>query len=84
MIKPIGKRVLVEYVQMEKLTKSGIIIACKTETENAIAKVIEIGDVEIEKEELIYINKTNAIRLENCIKELYIVNEEDILAKVIN
>ena len=84
MIKPIGKRVLVEIVEIEQSTKSGIILTAKKETENVIAKIIETGNVEIEKDILIYIKKKNAIKLEDYTKEVYIVNEEDILAKIIN
>lgn len=84
MIKPIGKRVLVEFVQIEQSTKSGIILASNTENQNVIAKIIEVGNIEIEKDTLIYINRQNAIKLEENFKDIYIVNEEDILAKIID
>ena len=84
MIKPVGKRVLVQLVQIEQSRKSGIIVSSSLETQNIIAKVIEVGDVALEKETLVYINKSNALKLEDSINDLYIVEQEDILAKIIN
>lgn len=44
MLKPLGDRIVVKMLEKEETTKSGIILAGKSEEKSQIAEVIKIGD----------------------------------------
>ncbi len=43
MLKPLGDRVVVKMLEAEETTKSGIILAGKSEEKSQIAKVVKVG-----------------------------------------
>ena len=44
MLKPIGDRIVVKMLEKEETTKSGIILAGKSEEKSQIAEIIKVGD----------------------------------------
>ena len=44
MLKPIGDRIVVKMLEKEETTKSGIILAGKSEEKSQVAEVIKVGD----------------------------------------
>ena len=44
MLKPLGDRIVVKMLEKEETTKSGIILAGKSEEKSQIAEVIKVGD----------------------------------------
>ena len=67
-IKPLGKRVLVELVKSENRSKSGLILT--EEIEN-----LKIGD-------FIIFDREKSLEVRNSSEVKYIVNIEDVYAKV--
>lgn len=86
MLRPVGKRIIVQLEKKENITKSGIILNNNDDIENTeIAIVVEVGNLEnvkIEKQDRIIFNKYNGIKVVNNGTEYYIVNEEDVLCIV--
>ena len=44
MLKPLGDRIVVKMLEKEETTKSGIILAGKSEEKSQVAEVIKVGD----------------------------------------
>lgn len=92
MIKPLADRVLIEMVEAEETTKSGIILTSGSQEKPQIAKVVAVGPGKVEdgKEVKMYIkegdkviiNKYSGTEVKYEGKEYTIVKQEDILAIV--
>ena len=92
MIKPLADRVLIEMVEAEETTKSGIILTSGSQEKPQIAKVVAVGPGKIEdgKEVKMYIkegdkviiNKYSGTEVKYEGTEYTIVKQEDILAIV--
>ncbi|MDO5716217.1 MAG: co-chaperone GroES [Tissierellia bacterium] len=90
-IKPIGDRLLIEKMEAEEKTKSGIVLPGTAKEEQSIATVIAISD-ELTKDEkkkdiikvgdqVIY-SKYAGTEVKGADKEYYIVKWTDILAVI--
>lgn len=81
MLRPIKNNVLVELLEKEKVTSSGIVLSSADSDEASRGKVIALGpDVEIVKEGNTILPNWNAARktkYENT--EYYIVSEDEIV-----
>lgn len=92
MIKPLADRVLIEMVEAEETTKSGIILTSGSQEKPQIAKVVAVGPGKVEdgKEVKMYIkegdkviiNKYSGTEVKYEGTEYTIVKQEDILAIV--
>lgn len=85
MLRPVGKRLIVQLEKNENITKSGIILNNDNTENTETAIVLEIGNLEnikIEKQDRIIFNKYNGIKVVNEGNEYYIVNEEDVICIV--
>ncbi len=84
-IKPLGNRILIEKVKVEKRTRTGLILTENIEAENNYAKVLEVSeDVvgKIKKDDMVLVDLSNAmeVRVSGNIK--YILDVKDIYAIV--
>ena len=83
-IKPLGKRVLVELVKTENRSKSGLILT------EEIVKIDNYGKIceksyeikELEIGDFIIFDKEKSLEVRNSSEVKYIVNIEDVYAKV--
>ena len=75
MLKPIGDRIVVKMLEKEETTKSGIILAGKSEEKSQIAEVIKEGDK-------VVLNQYAGTTVKIDGEELIIVKYNDILAIV--
>lgn len=83
-IKPLGKRVLVELVKSENRSKSGLILTEEIVKIDNYGKVCEKSD-EIENLKIgdfIIFDREKSLEVRNSSEVKYIVNIEDIYAKV--
>ncbi|MDD3027534.1 MAG: co-chaperone GroES [Erysipelotrichaceae bacterium] len=85
MIQPVKDNILLEKIQVENVSKSGIILSSESKDEKNIAAVIAIGnDVKeiVKGDKVIFESyKTTKIEYEN--KEYLLIKEENILGKII-
>lgn len=84
-IKPLGNRILIEKVKIEKKTRSRLILTDNVEAENNFAKVLEVSENisdKIKKNDyvLVDLSKAMEVRTEGVVK--YILNFEDVYAIV--
>ncbi|WP_073508217.1 co-chaperone GroES family protein [Streptobacillus notomytis] len=84
-IKPLGNRILIEKVKVEKRTRTGLILTENIEAENNYAKVLEVSeDVvgKIKKDDMVLVDLSNSmeVRVSGNIK--YILDVKDIYAIV--
>lgn len=92
MIKPLYNHVVLELIEAEKKTASGIILPDNSKEQPAIGKVVAVGSGKLvdgktmplqvkENDKVVYKKyATTEVKLEN--KTYYIVSEDDILAIV--
>lgn len=85
MIQPVKDNILLEKVQVENVSKSGIILSSENKDEKNVAAVLAVGnDVKeiVKGDKVIFESyKTTKIEYEN--KEYLIIKEENILGKII-
>ncbi len=89
-IKPLGDRVLIEQLEAEEKTASGIILPDSAKEKPQQAKVLEVGSgkivdgkrvsMEIKKGDKVLISSYSGDEIKINGKELKIIKEEDILA----
>lgn len=92
MLKPIGDRVVVKMLEKEETTKSGIILAGKSEEKSQIAEVIKVGDgtnsegkkveMAIKEGDKVVLNQYAGTTVKIDGEELIVVKYNDILAIV--
>ena len=92
MIKPLENRVLIEMVEENETTKSGIILTSSSQERPQIAKVIAVGPGKVEngkqikmyvKEgDKVLINKYSGTEIKYDNAEYTIIKQDDILAIV--
>lgn len=83
-IKPIGARVLVEQVEAEKQTVSGIIIPDAAQEKPLQAKVVAVGQEvkEVKTGDIVLYGKYKGTELEYEGKKFIMLDLEDVLATV--
>jgi chaperonin 10 Kd subunit len=83
-IKPLGKRVLVELVKTENRSKSGLILTEEIVQIDNYGKISEKSDEvdNLKIGDFIIFDKEKALEVRNSSEVKYIVNIEDIYAKV--
>lgn len=91
-IKPLGDRVLIEQLEAEEKTASGIILPDSAKEKPQQAKVLEVGSgkivdgkrvpMEIKKGDKVLISSYSGDEIKVNGKELKIIKEEDILAVI--
>lgn len=92
MLKPLGTRVVVKMVEAEETTKSGLIIASKSEEKSQIAEVIKVGTgleedgkkvpMQVKEGDKVVLNQYAGTTIKYEGEEYVIVKESDILAIV--
>lgn len=90
MLKPLGDRVVVKMLEAEETTKSGIILAGKSEEKSQIAEVIKVGpgigedgkkvEMQVKEGDKVVLNQYAGTTVKYEGEELIIVKESDILA----
>lgn len=90
MIKPLSNRVLVQMIEPEETTKSGIILSAGSKEQSQIAKVIEVGPGINTKEtkepmyvkpgQKVIINKYSGSEIKFEGEDFIILKQDDILA----
>lgn len=83
-IKPLGKRVLIEVKIVENKTKSGLILQEEKEDFENFGKIIEISDEikELSIGDFVIFNKEKSVEVRNSKEKKYIVEINEIYAKV--
>lgn len=87
MLKPIGKRMIIEFVNQELKTKSGIILKDSSSKQEIIkAKVIEVSSEikEISKGDFVYFSEYRVDKIKYNDIEYGILELENVLAKEID
>lgn len=92
MIKPLSDRVLIKMKEAEETTKSGIILASKSQEKPQIAEVIEVGpgekidgklqEMSVKKGDNVIVSKYSGTEVKYEGIDYIIVKQEDILAIV--
>ena len=92
MLKPLGDRIVVKMLEKEETTKSGIILAGKSEEKSQIAEVIKVGDgtnsegkkveIAIKEGDKVVLNQYAGTTVKIDGEELVIAKYNDILAIV--
>jgi chaperonin GroES len=92
MIKPLSDRVLIKMKEAEETTKSGIILASKSQEKPQIAEVIEVGpgekidgklqEMSVKKGDNVIVSKYSGTEVKYEGTDYIIVKQEDILAIV--
>lgn len=90
MLKPLGDRVVVKMLEAEETTKSGIILAGKSEEKSQIAEVIKVGpgigedgkkvEMQVKEGDKVVLNQYAGTTVKYEGEELIIVKQSDILA----
>ena len=90
MLKPLGDRVVVKMLEAEETTKSGIILAGKSEEKSQIAEVIKVGpgieedgkkiEIQVKEGDKVVINQYSGTNIKYHGEEFVIVRYSDILA----
>lgn len=87
MLKPLGNRILVKLEKNEEKTRSGIIVGKHLDDKIQYVKVCEIGEnnnseddiiIEIEKNDIVVIDKYLGVEIIFENEEYLIINKEDI------
>ncbi|QXW66046.1 co-chaperone GroES family protein [Streptobacillus moniliformis] len=84
-IKPLGNRILIEKVKVEKRTRTGLILTENIEAENNYAKVLEVSeDVvgKIKRDDTVLVDLSNAMEVRVSGNVKYILDVKDIYAIV--
>lgn len=92
MLKPLGDRVVVKRLENEETTKSGIILAGKSEEKSQMAKVLKVGpgidldgkkvEMQVKEGDTIVMNQYAGTEIKYEGEDLVIVKQNDILAVV--
>ena len=92
MLKPLGDRVVVKMLEAEETTKSGIILAGKSDEKSQIAKVVKVGpglqedgkkvEMQVKKGDKVITSKYSGTEVKYEGTEYIIVRQSDILAIV--
>ncbi len=90
MLKPLGDRVVVKMLEAEETTKSGIILAGKSDEKSQIAKVVKVGpgvqedgkkvEMQVKEGDKVVLNQYAGTTIKYEGEELVIVKQSDILA----
>ena len=90
MLKPLGDRVVVKMLEAEETTKSGIILAGKSEEKSQIAEVIKVGpgvqedgkkvEMQVQEGDKVVLSQYAGTNIKYDGEELVIVKQSDILA----
>ena len=90
MVKPLQDRVLVKMVEKEETTKSGIILAGKSDEKSQIAEVIKVGpgidedgkkvEIQVKEGDKVYINQYAGTNIKYEGEDYVVVRYGDILA----
>ena len=90
MLKPLGDRVVLKRQEAEETTKSGIILAGKSDEKSQIAEVIKVGpgidedgkkvEIQVKEGDKVYINQYSGTNIKYDGEEFVIVKYSDILA----
>ncbi|CAM3160309.1 co-chaperone GroES family protein [Streptobacillus ratti] len=84
-IRPLGNRILIEKVKVEKKTRTGLILTENVEAENNYAKVLEVSEDVVEKinkDDFVLVDLSQAmeVRVDGSVK--YILDIKDVYAIV--
>ena len=82
-IKPLADRVLLQVLEQEKKTSSGILLPDTAKEKTQKAKVVEIGsskDIQVKKGDIVIYDKYSGIQIKEDNKEYLIVKNEEIVA----
>lgn len=82
MIKPLGKRILVQIRKFEETTKNGIILSSSEDKNIKIGEVIEGNNGDIKKGDKIIINNNSGNEINYKDERYLIVEQDDVLAKI--
>ena len=90
MLKPLGDRVVVKMLEAQETTKSGIILAGKSEEKSQIAQVVKVGpgidengkkiEIQVKEGDKVVLNQYAGTNIKYEGEELIIVKQSDILA----
>jgi len=90
MLKPLGDRVVVKMLEAQETTKSGIILAGKSEEKSQIAQVVKVGpgidengkkiEMQVKEGDKVVLNQYAGTNIKYEGEELIIVKQSDILA----
>lgn len=82
--KMIGRRVLIQREEAEKSTKSGLLIAQNGVEPPQIGKVLAVGGLveDVQVGDRIIFTKYGAVSVDGLDKNHFVLDEEDLLAKV--
>ena len=84
-IKPLADRVLLQVLEQEEKTSSGILLPDTAKEKTQKAKVIEIGsskDIQVKKGDIVIYDKYSGIQIKEDDKEYLIVKNEEIVAVI--
>ena len=82
-IKPLADRVLLQVLEQEEKTSSGILLPDTDKEKTQKAKVVEIGsskDIQVKKGDIVIYDKYSGIQIKEDNKEYLIVKNEEIVA----
>lgn len=82
-IKPLANRVLLQVLEQEEKTSSGILLPDTAKEKTQKAKVVEIGsskDIQVKKGDIVIYDKYSGIQIKEDNKEYLIVKNEEIVA----
>lgn len=82
-IKPLADRVLLQVLEQEEKTSSGILLPDTAKEKTQEAKVVEIGsskDIQVKKGDIVIYDKYSGIQIKEDNKEYLIVKNEEIVA----
>lgn len=93
MIRPLGQRILLEKIQEEKTTASGIVLPGTSEEKNKLGLVVELGtgrktkdgirlDFDLQKGQKVLYEDFRAKEFKFDDKIYLIIDEEDVLAVI--
>ena len=88
MLKPLENKAIVRIKQNEEITKSGILIVGNSEENLQFVEIIEVGKCseklkcEVEKGDIVIVNKKSGDKIKYQGEELIIINQNEILAIV--
>lgn len=84
-IQPLADRVLLQVLEQEEKTSSGILLPDTAKETTQKAKVIEIGsseDIQVKKGDIVIYDKYSGIQIKEDNKEYLIVKNEEIVATI--
>lgn len=84
-IKPLADRVLLQVLEQEEKTSSGILLPDTAKEKTQKAKVVEIGsseDIKVKKGDIVIYDKYSGIQIKEDDQEYLIVKNEEIVAVI--